>query len=268
MRIQDRNYSINNCLEQSNKKPQQNPTFGVRFTPKTVKRLKEVTPDILSFAKNDQDYTLVEDAINHLIHAGKRIDGYVVELNDDYIRGFQFFEIRTKNTKGKCKDFLYPPYKYEGQFSNNTAITSFYKKCKFIDSEEFIPQTDEEINKWVNHRNSQSKFKNFKDDMFTIWEDVKEKFEDGWDLLGDLFAVDIDPLTLKKTWHPLGSLERKLYNNIINSSIDEQNIDKINEIRKLIDKMRTKPINIDVRTTIIEEKPKMIESPRKLIEKK
>lgn len=66
-----------------------NPSFGVRYTQNTVKRLKEVTPDILRWTTNEQDYNLVKDAIGHLIHAGKRIDGYLIDLNDSYIRGFQ-----------------------------------------------------------------------------------------------------------------------------------------------------------------------------------
>lgn len=48
----------------------------------------------------------------------------------------------------------------------------------------------------------------------------------------------------------------------------ESNIDKINEIRNLIDKMRTKAINIDVQITRIKEKPQMIESSMNLIEEK
>lgn len=240
------------------------PTFGVHYTKKTVKRLKELTPEILRWTKNEEDYKMVKSGIEHLINAGKKIDDYCVELNDDYIQGYNFLEIRTKKTTGKCKDFLYPAYNDGRQLFYESGISSFYKKCKFIDSEEFAPQTEEEINKWVKHRTSQGKWKNLKDDAECFWEDVSEKFEDAWDCFLDFFAVSIVNNGERKVWYPITAIKSFFTNKKINSMKDSANTTKIKEIHELIDKMRTKPIKIEIKTTPINTEPKSFKATKKL----
>ena len=236
-----------------------NPSFGVYYNPKTVKLLKKITPEFLRYVKNEQDYNLVKSSIKHLINAGKRIDDYCVELNNDYLGGC-VLSIRAKKLTGKCKDFFYPPYMY-GRTINDTIITDFYKQCKFIDSDEFAPQTEKAIDKYINHRKSQTKWKNFKDDASWFWYNLSEKFEDGFD---DLFAVVIDVNNgWKKSWYPVTAIKDFFHNKKIYSEIDSENFDKIKEIKELIDKMRTKPIKIEVQTTKINDASKI-----KLIEKK
>lgn len=223
-----------------------NPMFGVHYTPKTLRRLKELTPEIIRTTKNEQEYELAKSAFENLVQAGKSVDGFLVELNDDYIKGFQNLSIRVKKRKGKVKDFLYPDYQDGRNLFKDNAITEFYKKCKFINSPEFIPQSEEWIENWAKHRKSQSRWKNFKDDMFWVWNDVTEKFEDCFDALGEIFSATYDFESGKTLWYPVSCIKNRLNNKIFHTESNRANSRKINEIRALIDKMRTKPIDIEV----------------------
>ena len=241
------------------------PSFGVHYSKKTVKTLRKVTPEMLRWVKNEEDYNLVKSAIKHLINAGKKIDGYCVELNNDDT-SFCYFQIRAKKITGKCNDFLYPPYK-DGTGFGDTYITRFYKQCKFIDSEEFAPQTEKEINEWYTHRTSQSQWKNFKDVADWFWYDFTEILEYPVELIKDFFAITIDLSNGgKKSWYPLEVVKQFFHNKKNNDVIDHANAKEIKEIKGLINKLRTKPIKINVTTTTAKEEPKMIESSKKLIE--
>lgn len=241
------------------------PSFGVHYSKKTVRTLKKVTPEILRWTKNKEDYNLVKSAIKHLINAGKKIDDFCVELTESCPC---FFEIRARKTTGKCKDFLYPPYKDGSGFGfSGSYITRFYKQCKFIDSEEFAPQTEKEINEWYAHRTSQSRWKNFKDDADWFWYDFTEILEYPVEFIKDLFAVSVDLNNGgKKSWYPIVAVKQFFNNKKNNDVIDHANAKEIKEIKGLIDKLRTKPIKINVTTTTAKEEPKMIESSKKLIE--
>ena len=71
------------------------PSFGVHYSKKTVRTLKKVTPEILRWTKNEEDYNLVKSAIKHLINAGKKIDDFCVELNNNETNTCDF-QIRAK----------------------------------------------------------------------------------------------------------------------------------------------------------------------------
>ena len=250
-----------NPIQQNNT----DPSFGVHYSKKTVRTLKKDIAPMLRWVKNEEDYNLVKSAIKHLINAGKKIDDFCVELNNNET-GSCFYEIRAKKITGKCNDFLYPPYKYGIGFGD-TYITRFYKQCKFIDSEEFAPQTEKEINEWYAHRTSHSRWKNFKDDADWFWYDFTEILEYPVELIKDFFAITIDLSNGgKKSWYPLEAVKQFFHNKKNNDVIDNANTKEIKEIKGLIDKLRTKPIKINVATTTAKEEPKMIESSKKLIE--
>ena len=241
------------------------PSFGVHYSKKTVRTLKKDIPQMLRWAENEEDYNLIKSAIKHLINAGKKIDGFCVELNNDETISC-YYEIRAKKITGKCNDFLYPPYK-DGIGFEDTYISRFYKQCKFIDSEEFALQTEKGINEWYTHRTSQSRWKNFKDDADWFWYDFTEMLEYPVELIEDFFAITIDLSNGgKKSWYPLEAVKQFFHNKKIDTADDIKNADKIKEVRGLIDKLRTKPIKINVTTTTAKEEPKMIESSKKLIE--
>ena len=207
------------------------PSFGVHYSKKTVRTLKKDIVPMLRWVENEKDYNLVKSAIKHLINAGKKIDDFCVELNNDDTSSC-YFQIRAKKITGKCNDFLYPPYK-DGTGFGDTYITRFYKQCKFIDSEEF----------------------------FT------EILEYPVELIKDFFAITIDLSNGgKKSWYPLEAVKQFFHNKKNNDVIDNANDKEIKEIKGLIDKLRTKPIKINVTTTTAKEEPKMIESSKKLIE--
>ena len=62
------------------------------------------------------------------------------------------------------------------------------------------------------------------------------------------------------------AVKQFFHNKKNNDVMDHANAKEIKEIKGLIDKLRTKPIKINVTATTAKEEPKMIESSKKLIE--
>lgn len=233
-----------------------NPSFGVRYTKSTIKRLKELTPEFIFQIKSESDYKFLKAGFEHLVNAGKRVDGYIVRLVDEKdIPGIGTIETAVKRETGKPKHFYYPAYKDERTCCNDNVFSRLYKQYKFIDSDDFIPQTEEALNKHQEAREA-SKWDTFKVDMSVFMENIMDKIKEVFDFF---LSSTYDVETKKNLWTPISFLQDLITYKKEPIEYTSLQLKRIDEIRQIIDKMRTEPINIELKSRKIEETPLMIE---------
>lgn len=196
-----------------------NPNFEAKFTKKSIKFLKKSLPEITK----GEDYKATKEAFENLLQAKKRNDNILIDLHKD-INGYNLVDYSVRYIRGKSKTFLYPvvtPIKY----STQTNAQKFLVDAKYINSEDFIKESNRVIDVY-----------NKRQANLPMWKKVEESLANQIKTLSDFIGEKADKIICK-----LIEIEKnykeKTPQKSFKIAFSKENKEKIESLNKLINEL-------------------------------
>ena len=219
-----KNYDNNNV--------QKSPNFGMIYTPKTVKTLKKLVPELIE----KEGFESARLAVGNLTRLGYRRDNLLLHLEHE---GGHCYSLSTGVNRVKNKEFKGVVYCVDSPSCTEVASrsqTGFYDFTKTLLKDDFVKSAHARIDEY----SEVVKKMTFKDKVAQKVETVKEAFVDAKEWVQEQFSL-VDELSSdgKKTKTSLVGWEnlKEATKNFFKDEVEHR---EITFLRKELDELPTK----------------------------
>ena len=182
--------NISTVKSYDNNRVQKSPNFGMIYTPKTVKTLKKLVPELIE----KEGFESARLAVGTLKRLGFRKDNLVLHLEHE---GGHPYSLSTGVNRVKNKDFKGVVYCVDSPSCIEVASrskTGFQDFAKTLESDNFVKSAHARIDEY----SEVAKKMTLKDKVVQKVESVKEAFADAKDWVNEQFSL-VDIVDGKKT---------------------------------------------------------------------
>ena len=166
-------------MQVNNVKKENQLCFKMQYTKNTVKTLKKFVPELT--VNNEFEYS--KKALELLIKAKKRNDGLLLDITEDEF-GFGHFDFLVKHANNKSSIFKRPVLAPSNS-KDKTPAENFLKYAEFINSIDFVKESNRVLFQHYSRESKLSTCKKFKENFFRI-----TKLDEWWkELLEDIYIA-------------------------------------------------------------------------------